>query len=664
MPKHRIQIGNKILESSKDIPWSIILESAELLKKFARWNPDEKKWIINWRFLPHLSLVLEFIDKISQYDEIYGIKLSEIIREILANIPAEKISDNMLLVAPIDFDPFDIIKSQDFEFLKSRLKKEKISLADIGDIEVPYLAFPIPIILKEIQAGHMEKFPDILKDALAKIEVKKLQPMAKTYPLNARKIVVEVPSYYPKQLIDELLSLGEITIFYEDASGKLSEKTFNLSYIKTLSDGTKRIILPSYAIGLIERIFTRYKARIQIDYGIPLDEIDLMRPNLQLMKHQQEALESWLMNGKRGTIVIPTGGGKTHVALAAMARLKLPTIVFVPNTWLLDQWVTRISQFLGIPKGLIGVLGGGKRQIRSITVSTYQSAYRYIEDLTDKFAFAVFDEAHHVPARTFKDVALNLRAIYRMALSATPKRRDGNEVLLFKLVGGIVYNISYRELVLRGIVAPVAVRKYLVSLPPDRILIYRQYERKTNSIRDEFEKRKYLNKMIEIARDNPAKLEVIRHIIIKHKSEKIFVFAGSIKFAELIEKEIKDLLPTALLTSKTDSVREERIIRAFQRGAIRCLILVKKGEEGVDVGDASVAIIAGGSKQEREIIQRVGRILRGGKDKLAWLYEIVTRNTVEELLSKSRNTRKIVAGIEDYVKSKYNVSAYEVIKWK
>ena len=547
--------------------------------------------------------------------------------------------------------------------MKPFLITKEIQIDDIGNIQVPYIAFPKGIIFKKIKDGDTSSLPDLVKDAVGKININSLQPAIRAYPINSKRILIEVPFPIPDLLLNELIFLGEITLFTEDPSGKKSEKVYNLTYIKTRRDGTKLVFLPSYAIGLIEEIFAKYGLSIQVDLGISLEKVKSIKENFKLMPHQAQALHAWLSNRKRGTIVIPTGGGKTHVALAAIARIQLPSIIFVPNTWLIDQWINHISHYLGIPKGLIGVLGGGKRTLKPITVATYQSGYRYIDEITDKFALVIFDEAHHVPARTFKEIALNLRAIYRMALSATPKRRDGNEILLFKLVGNIVYNISYRDLVLKGIVAPVVVRKILVSLPADRLIIYRQYERRANRALNDIERRKYVNKMIEIARDNPIKLDIIRYIVHQHKSEKIFIFAGSIKFAEEIAKKLQAEIPVAVLTSKTDATKEEKIIRGFQRGSILCLILVKKGEEGVDVGDASVAIIAGGTKQERELIQRVGRILRGGNNKLAYLYEVVTKNTIEEVLSKARNARRLVIGLEDYIKRKYNLRAYEVLKW-
>ncbi len=658
MPKHVIQIGKLVIESKREIPWDDIIEIAKIIKKFAKWNPDEKKWVLNWRLISNVKLVDILVSRIKTVDPDYGLTIEKEIRNLLDNIPRFIIDEDKIAILPLNADPYELLDKLSKRKIRVTIKYRDISLERYGEISIPYLYFPIDVFRAEKDI-IMQQLPNEMQNIIKSIDLGKIVRRIRVYPISSKKIIVDLGDMHNELLERDLIKLGEIRIFLEDSTGVLKERIYHL-YRRIVRNNRVKIILPSYAIGLIENILRKYGLETEITYGLVLKRLESINPQINLMEHQKEALESWISAGNRGTIVIPTGGGKTHVALAAIAELRIPTIILVPNKWLLTQWRDRISSFLGVPKGMIGILGGGEKKLRDITISTYQSAYKYVEEIVDKFPLAVFDEAHHVPARTFKNIALYLRAIYRMALSATPKRRDRNEILLFKLVGDIVYQIGFRELVEKGVLAPLAVRKIYVSLSSSALIEYRRIERLMHHSKTEFEKRKYLNKLIEIARDNPAKIEVIREIVEKHKDEKIFIFAGSIKFAELIEKELKPIVPTALLTSKTSKAKEDRIIKSFQNGVIRCLVLVKKGEEGVDVGDASVAIIAGGSKQERELIQRVGRILRGRKNKLAWLYEIVTKNTVDEMLSRARNIKKLVLEIGDIVERKYGVSAFEI----
>ncbi|MHA1589587.1 MAG: DEAD/DEAH box helicase [Candidatus Njordarchaeales archaeon] len=668
MPIQRIQFGSKIIESSKNLSWTRILELSDYLRKFAYWNPEEKIWIVNWRFFPNLDIVRSMINYLKNVDPKYAEQLSNILMELRKAVPEFEVSKDRIFILADRFDPYEIVKDEKYKDLDPRLIRRNLEIKGIGNLEVPYVSFSIRKISQYVHENGYESLPELLKKYLDENFLEKYEPRIEIHPISPKYVRVSIPSSLAwDSLLYSLSEIGNIRYYYEDINGELVEKKQEIVKIKKLPSGDVKILLPSYALSVIEHILKSYNIKYQINYGVPLrsDVFRYLKPDeLFLLDHQKEALAAWMNAGCRGTIVIPTGGGKTFIALAAIAEKRVPSLILVPNKWLLHQWADRISRYLGIPRGFIGILGGGEQKVKDITVATYQSAYKYVEKLSEKFAMVFFDEAHHVPARTFKNVALFLRAPYRMALSATPKRRDNNEILLFKLAGGIVYKISYQELVRRGILAPVAIRKILVPLPVEYRLIYSQLEKRLELADNEVEKRKILNKLIEIARDNPIKLEVIRELIKNHKDDKIFVFAGSIKFAEKIAETIKKILPTALLTSKTDKSKESFIQRAFIRGDIRCIVLIKKGEEGVDVGDASVAIIAGGSKQEREFIQRVGRVLRGGKGKLAWVYEIVTENSVEELISRARGARDLVSGLENFIRRKFGIDAYRVVRWK
>ncbi|HEY0605487.1 MAG TPA: DEAD/DEAH box helicase family protein, partial [Herpetosiphonaceae bacterium] len=100
------------------------------------------------------------------------------------------------------------------------------------------------------------------------------------------------------------------------------------------------------------------------------------RPKLQFepRPYQAEAIESWLNHEGRGVVVLPTGAGKTVVALMALARLKLRTLIVVPTIELLYQWRDAVVERLQIPKRSVGVVGDGHKEWRPITVITYASA--------------------------------------------------------------------------------------------------------------------------------------------------------------------------------------------------------------------------------------------------------------------------------------------------
>src|SRR3712207_5401257 len=113
--------------------------------------------------------------------------------------------------------------------------------------------------------------------------------------------------------------------------------------------------------------------------------------------YQKEALAAWRRGDLRGVVVLPTGAGKTAIAVQAIERVGRSALVVVPTLALLKQWYSILSDAVGasVP---IGLLGGGYHEVTQVTVTTYDSAYIHAERYGDRFALVVYDEVHHLPA--------------------------------------------------------------------------------------------------------------------------------------------------------------------------------------------------------------------------------------------------------------------------
>ncbi|MFX0204125.1 MAG: DEAD/DEAH box helicase family protein, partial [Candidatus Hodarchaeota archaeon] len=122
----------------------------------------------------------------------------------------------------------------------------------------------------------------------------------------------------------------------------------------------------------------------------PRVELPKLRPE------QTEALAAWNQAGCRGQIIMPTGTGKTEVALAAMARTKTATLVIAPVRDLMYQWHRRILLAFGVDGGIVG---DGLSNIKPITVTTYDSAYIHMSKMGAGFGLLIFDEEHHLPGK-------------------------------------------------------------------------------------------------------------------------------------------------------------------------------------------------------------------------------------------------------------------------
>ena len=190
---------------------------------------------------------------------------------------------------------------------------------------------------------------------------------------------------------------------------------------------------------------------------IPCPEL---HSNIILRDYQKQALDAWILNSKRGVIVLPTGSGKTVIGINAISLLNTPTIVVVPTLDLLDQWRSQLKKEFKID---VGMLGGGEQEIKAITVSTYDSAYIHAARLGNKFGLIIFDEVHHLPAEGYKHIAEMFASPFRMGLTATYERDDGLHSELNRLVGGKVFEKQVKELAGEHL-SPFRLQKIAVEL--------------------------------------------------------------------------------------------------------------------------------------------------------------------------------------------------------
>ena len=374
--------------------------------------------------------------------------------------------------------------------------------------------------------------------------------------------------------------------------------------------------------------------------------------DFELRDYQKEAVERFL-RFKRGVVVLPTGAGKTIIALEIIRRLSVSTLVVVPTLALLEQWKDRLSIF-----GDVGEFSGKKKELKPITVTTYDSAYINAELLGDKFFFLIFDECHHLPSEAYRNIAQMSAAPYRLGLTASPERADELHELLPDLIGGIIYEKSPEELVGRYL-APYEVVKIHVPLSKEEKELYkRHYEvfksyiesrkikfksledfqrivMRTGSDENAFKALRALEQARKIAFNSKKKIEKLRMILEKHRGEKIIIFTRHNDLVYAISK--KFLIPA--ITHKTDKAERREILKKFRDGEYKAIASSQVLDEGIDVPDASVGVIISGTGSSREFIQRLGRILRPapGKER-AILYELVSAGTSEVRVARRRKS--------------------------
>jgi superfamily II DNA or RNA helicase len=373
--------------------------------------------------------------------------------------------------------------------------------------------------------------------------------------------------------------------------------------------------------------------------------------------YQTEALNAWRRAGLRGVVVLPTGAGKTAVAVRAMERVGRDTLVVVPTLALLKQWYAVLEDAFGGSVG-IGLLGGGYHDITRITVTTYDSAYIHAERYGDRFGFVVYDEVHHLPAPKNAVIPRMLLAPYALGLTATPERPDGGHEHLPELTGPIVYRRDPDDLAGTYLAPYETVRIPIELTAHERHeyaeceAVYKDFLRKHRlSMRSPEDWQRFIlvaatshsggreallaaRRRREIQANAMRKGATLETLLKRHWDDRCIVFTKSVEEVYALSKRF--LIPG--ITYETPARERKEILDRFREGRYRAVIASDVLNEGVDVPDAGVAIILAGSASRREYVQRLGRILRPRKDKRAVLYELVTAETGEEFSARRRNT--------------------------
>jgi superfamily II DNA or RNA helicase len=393
-----------------------------------------------------------------------------------------------------------------------------------------------------------------------------------------------------------------------------------------------------------------------IDYEdrvLDLPDVDDLASAYELRDYQNEALAAWREGDRRGVLELPTGSGKTVIAIEAIEELATPTLVVVPTVDLLVQWREELETEFDVS---IGQLGGGEQRLEALTVSTYDSAYLRADDVGDRFGLVVFDEVHHLGGEGYREIARLLAAPARMGLTATFERPDDAHEVVADLVGPRVYEISPDELA-GDHLAPYDVKRLEVELTPGEREEYEEHQEvfvdyikrsnialRSGSDYQELVKRSGTDpkareallakqRAREVMMGSDAKLDLLADLLDRHREDRVIVFTAHNDLVYRISEQF--LIPA--ITHRTGTAERREILSKFREGEYSRVVTSNVLDEGVDVPDANVAVVLSGSGSEREFTQRLGRILRPKADgRRALLYEVVSAETAEERVASRR----------------------------
>jgi len=398
------------------------------------------------------------------------------------------------------------------------------------------------------------------------------------------------------------------------------------------------------------------ESRIHYEDDVPnLPPLEQLKSNVELRTYQNKALDNWQRAGNRGILVLPTAAGKTFIALRAIDLLRTQTLIIVPTLDLIDQWRKRVRECLGVEAG---VVGGGENVVRMVTVSTYDSAYSQAAQLGNKFMFLVFDEVHHLASPGYMQIGEMYIAPYRMGLTATYERSDQRHALLPLIVGDPVYSIDIEELTGKHL-SPYTYEKVAVELTREE---QQTYEAEMSTFKNYLQQRhivlksaadfqKFImttgrdprareallarNRALRVAVNSEAKLNLLAERLEAYREEKILIFTLYNDLVYTISRRF--LIPA--VTYQTPREERREILANFGSSKYKVIVTSQVLDEGMDVPDASVGLILGGTGSTREYVQRLGRLLRKKEGKTAKLVEIISKETVEVGISRRRRLK-------------------------
>lgn len=344
-----------------------------------------------------------------------------------------------------------------------------------------------------------------------------------------------------------------------------------------------------------------------------------------------------------GTIVLPCGAGKTIVGMTIMDMLKTSTLIITTNISAVHQWIDELIDKTDLDPNLIAEYSGENKEIKPVTIATYQvltwrpnkeGPYPHFSIFHERaWGLIIYDEVHMLPAPVFRVVA-ELQAVRRVGLTATLVREDGCEGYVFSLVGPKRYDVPWKELERDHWIASAECIEVRVDLPTAQEIDY--------AVATAREKHK-------IASMNPDKIKIVKEIIDKCPEDKILVIG---QYLDQLDEIVK-MIGCPIITGKTPNTERDKIYADFRSGKIKVLVVSKVANFAIDLPDASLAIqVSGTFGSRQEEAQRLGRILRP-KERKSRFFTLITRNTVEEEFGSNRQKFLAEQGYE------YRIERYD-----
>ncbi len=427
-----------------------------------------------------------------------------------------------------------------------------------------------------------------------------------------------------------------ITTLYRDLTIKnpayIEAKSFQRSTksipkeIKLFKETKEAIRLPrGYLFHLIKRLkdekiayeFVNETITVSVDYPEMVGSLRTYQNEAILKAHKY----------RQGVIISPCGSGKTVMGIFFLAMTGQKTLWVTHTKDLMYQTIDQIEKFLRIPAKEIGRIGDGKKVIgEKVTVGLVQSLVKYDKDLLrESFGTIVIDEAHRVPSKTFQNIVEISKAKFRLGLTATPKRKDGLEPILYHVVGQTLYEITEEDLLKENRILIPEVRK-----------IFTDFRSKSADFQS------LMKQLIKCRERNQLIVETVKESL--NSCEVALLLSNRVAhcetLAKILKKEVR-YLKIAVLTGKVSKDDREKVIDQARSNELNLIIATQLADEGLDIPNLNKLYLATPAKSKSKVKQQLGRIMRNVEAKQTpVVYDFVDLQV--PMLRRHANIRTVV----------------------
>lgn len=338
----------------------------------------------------------------------------------------------------------------------------------------------------------------------------------------------------------------------------------------------------------------------------------------ELRDYQKMAADSFWEGGS-GVVVLPCGAGKTMVGAASMAQAQATTLILVTNTVAGRQWRDELLRRTTLTPEEIGEYSGEKKEIRPVTIATYQvvtrktkGEYRALELFDSRdWGLIIYDEVHLLPAPVFR-MTSDLQSRRRLGLTATLVREDGREGDVFSLIGPKRYDAPWKDLEQRGFIATAECTEVRTTMTEEERMLYATAENQDR---------------YRIAACADSKLRAVDTLLQRHQGLPTLIIGAYIDQLE----DLGARFGVPVIEGKTSNKKREELFNKFRAGDITTLVVSKVANFSIDLPEAAVAIqVSGTFGSRQEEAQRLGRLLRPKSDgSEAHFYSVVSRDSLD-----------------------------------